>query len=98
MRYPVSATAAEKPLPDKGQESFPSWTSPTTLANSLVPGLYPPARSARQTAARGVAGWTGDLAYLAVTLAAAPITLVESLAGRGAAVMVQARPAPAAGP
>ena len=28
LRYPVSATAAEKPLPRKGQESFPSWTSP----------------------------------------------------------------------
>jgi hypothetical protein len=28
LRYPVSATAAEKPFPHKGQESFPSWTSP----------------------------------------------------------------------
>src|SRR5215470_7601797 len=28
LRYPVSATAAEKPLSCKGQESFPSWTSP----------------------------------------------------------------------
>src|SRR2546430_243578 len=28
LRYPISATAAEKPLPRKGQESFPSWTSP----------------------------------------------------------------------
>src|SRR5207302_9271852 len=28
LRYPISATAAEKPLPHKGQESFPSWTSP----------------------------------------------------------------------
>src|SRR2546425_2439734 len=28
LRYPISATAAEKPLPSKGQESFPSWTSP----------------------------------------------------------------------
>jgi len=28
LRYPISATAAEKPLRRKGQESFPSWTSP----------------------------------------------------------------------
>jgi len=28
LRYPISATAAEKPLPRKGRESFPSWTSP----------------------------------------------------------------------
>ena len=28
LRYPVSATTAEKPLPRKGPESFPSWTSP----------------------------------------------------------------------
>src|SRR5256884_9895646 len=28
LRYPISATAVEKPLPRKGQESFPSWTSP----------------------------------------------------------------------
>src|SRR5207244_7504718 len=26
--YPISATAAERPLPRKGPESFPSWTSP----------------------------------------------------------------------
>ena len=28
LPYPVSATAAEKPLPRKGPGSFPSWTSP----------------------------------------------------------------------
>src|SRR3989442_6848108 len=28
LRYPISATAVEKPLPRKGPESFPSWTSP----------------------------------------------------------------------
>src|SRR2546428_10192604 len=27
LRYPISATAAEKPLPRKGHESFPSWPS-----------------------------------------------------------------------
>jgi len=28
LRYPISATAAEKPLPRKGPDSLPSWTSP----------------------------------------------------------------------
>lgn len=68
--------------------------NPTTLANSLVPRLYPPGRVARKVAGREAAAWTGDLAYLAVTLAAVPVALVESLAGCGASVMIQARPEP----
>src|SRR2546430_17036565 len=41
LRYPISATAVEKPLPRKGPESFPSWTSPVrprspALVNSRV--------------------------------------------------------------
>ncbi len=64
----------------------------TTLANSLAPGLYPPARAARQLADRGLTAWIGDLLYLGLTLTALPFTLVESLCGHGAAVMVQARP------
>src|SRR5437867_7624393 len=37
LRYPISATAAEKPLPRKGPESFPSWTSPVRPRS---PALY----------------------------------------------------------
>ena len=65
-----------------------------TLANSLVPALYPPGRQARQTRQHpptGLGAWSGSLAYLAVTLGSLPFTLVESAFGRGAAVMVQAR-------
>ena len=61
--------------------------NPTTLANSIAPSLYPPAR-----AARGRDGWAGSLAYLALVLASTPFALVESARGRGAAVMMEARP------
>lgn len=69
----------------------------TTLANSLAPSLYPPARVARQGLDVGFRGPLADLAYLAITLAALPFTLIESLFGRGAAVMVHVRPAASRG-
>jgi len=65
--------------------------NPTALANSLVPALYPPARAARRRGHQGLAGWVGDLVYLGVVLLALPFTLLETAAGRGATVMVQAR-------
>ncbi|HME70381.1 MAG TPA: class I SAM-dependent methyltransferase [Myxococcota bacterium] len=65
-----------------------------TLVNSLFPGLYPPARAARRVANRGLAGWLSDFAYLGLTLAAIPFTLLESSFRHGAAVMVHARPRP----
>jgi len=61
------------------------------LASSLLPGLYPPARAARRQAEAPLAAWARDLAFLAATLAALPVTLVESLVGRGATIMVHAR-------
>jgi SAM-dependent methyltransferase len=60
--------------------------NPTTFTNSVAPGLYPPARAARQAG-----GVLADLAYLAITLGAIPFTLVESMLGHGAAVMIHAR-------
>jgi SAM-dependent methyltransferase len=66
--------------------------NPTTLANSLVPALYPPARVARGGAGGGVAALASDLAYLAATLACTPFALLEAACGRGASVMVHARP------
>ena len=66
--------------------------NPTTLANSLVPGLYPPARIVRGGADHGLAALLANLGYLAVTLACTPFALLESLFGRGASVMVHARP------
>ena len=59
---------------------------------SLVPGLYPPARVARLGPRSGLREWLANLAYLGVVSAAIPWTLAESAAGRGAAVMVEARP------
>jgi SAM-dependent methyltransferase len=61
--------------------------NPTTLANSLAPSLYPPARSAR-----GRDGWMGSLAYLGLVLAGLPFALAEAACGRGAAVMMEAKP------
>lgn len=64
--------------------------NPTTLANSLAPALYPPARAARARE-RG-AGWLGSLAYLALVLGGLPFALLEGACGRGAAVMMEASP------
>lgn len=66
--------------------------NPTTLANSLVPGLYPPARRSRGGRGRGAAALGADLAYLATTLLCTPFAMLESACGRGASVMVHARP------
>jgi len=65
--------------------------NPTTLANSLAPGLFPPARAARGTS-RGAGEWAANLEYLALVWLSVPFTLLESVCGRGAAVMIEARP------
>lgn len=67
--------------------------NPTTLANSLVPWLYPPARMAREMAGGRWRAWSADFAYLVLSTALLPLTFVESVFGLGAAVMVRARPA-----
>lgn len=64
--------------------------NPTTLANSLAPALYPPARLARSRSRGGPREWGASLAYLAIVLASLPFTLLESAFGYGAAVMVEA--------
>jgi SAM-dependent methyltransferase len=66
--------------------------NPTTLANSLVPRLYPPARIACGGADHGFAALLANLGYLAVALACTPFAVLESLLQRGASVMVHARP------
>ena len=65
--------------------------NPTALANSLAPGLYPPARVAlgRHGAWQE---WLANLCYLALVWLGLPFTLIESAFGHGAAVMVEARP------
>ena len=75
------------------QSHFSLRDGPMTLANSLVPVLYPPARRARLGDRDiGVGAWLARLAYLGVTLASLPVSLIESSFGHGAAVMLQARP------
>lgn len=69
--------------------------NPTTLANSLVPAIYPPSRMSRAGGAGGLLGSLADVAYLGVTLAGMPCSWVEALLGRGASVMLRARPRPA---
>src|SRR5207247_11165266 len=49
LRYPISATAAEKPLPRKGRGSFPSWTSPVRPRS---PALVKSRRLRRPTSIR----------------------------------------------
>jgi SAM-dependent methyltransferase len=66
--------------------------NPATAAISVVPGLFPPARIARGGSDHGVAALAADLAYLAVTLVWTPFALLEAACGRGASVMVHARP------
>jgi hypothetical protein len=65
--------------------------NPTTLANSLAPGLYPPARVVNGGAHSGPRALLANLSYLAITLACTPFAVLESLCGRGASVMVHAR-------
>ena len=66
--------------------------NPTTLANSLVPGLYPPSRMARRAGPDGLGGTLANLAYLGVTLASMPFCLLEAACGAGASVMLRAQP------
>lgn len=73
------------------EEQFSLRDNAAALANSLAPGLYPPARAVRRKANRGLLAWAADLAYLGLILLFFPFTAVESLFGRGATVMVQAK-------
>ena len=66
--------------------------NPTTLSNSLVPKLYPPGRVSRGGAQAGAGALMANLAYLGVTMLCTPFAVVEALLGRGASVMVHARP------
>lgn len=65
--------------------------NPATLATSIAPGLYPPARVARGHAKDGLPALLGDLAYLALTLITIPLTYLGSAAGRGESVMMRCR-------
>jgi SAM-dependent methyltransferase len=70
--------------------------NPTALANSLVPRLYPPSRMAKSGGHGGLLGTLANVGYLGVTLASMPFSWFEALLGRGASVMLRARPKTAA--
>ena len=65
--------------------------NPTTLANSIAPGLYPPARVARGRAVEGWRAWVGDLMYLVLCIACVLPTQLEATCRRGAVLTVRAR-------
>jgi hypothetical protein len=65
------------------------------LASSLFPSLDPVSRAVRQRKS-GVgeaapAAWMRHFAYLLVVVCAYPIAIAESMSGRGATVMIEAR-------
>lgn len=62
------------------------------FASSLFPGLDPISRSARRRLGSEVAlvGWVKHALYFAVVAAAYPFAILESLAGAGATVMIEA--------
>ena len=65
--------------------------NPATLANSIAPGLYPPARVAKGVNVSAWQAWVRDAAYLALSIACIPPTFLEAVCGRGSALMVKAR-------
>lgn len=66
--------------------------NPTTFATSVAPGLFPPARLGRGGKPTGIGAAIANLSYLGITLAAMPLSWLEAAMGRGASVMVHARP------
>ncbi len=72
------------------QSHFSLRDNAAMIAMSLFPDLYPPARSARKTDYNGRQAWIKDLTFLAMILMFLPLSLTESLIGKGAAVMVHA--------
>ena len=65
--------------------------NPTALANSIAPGLYPPARVAKGVRVSVWQAWVRDLMYLALSTACIPPTFLEAACGLGSALMVKAR-------
>lgn len=87
----VRRTLEEQGFRVMSENHFCLRDNPATLATSVAPGLYPPARAARGLEGEGASALAGDLAYLALTLAAIPFALLESAAGRGESVMLRCR-------
>jgi hypothetical protein len=65
------------------------------LASSLVPSLDPVSRAVRQRKRNrqepAVAAWVRHVVYLLLVVAAYPVSILESAAGHGATIMIEAR-------
>ena len=65
--------------------------NPAGLASSIAPRLDPMARRVRRISESSAARLAKDFAYLALTVAALPITVAEAAARSGSTVMIEAR-------
>ena len=65
---------------------------PTGLATSLCPWLDPMIRRLRGVRESAFLGAIKNAIYVLLTIAATPLTLLESVAGAGASLMIEARP------
>jgi hypothetical protein len=74
------------------QKHFVLRDNPSMLVCNILPALYPPGRAARRIAHVGSIAWLADLLFLATTVASIPLTALESIVGRGATVMIHAKP------
>lgn len=64
---------------------------PAGLATGIAPGLDPVARAIRKSDRGPGSRFAKNLLYLGLTAAALPITWLESLAGKGSSIMIEAR-------
>jgi len=65
--------------------------NPAGLASSLAPALDPMARRVRKRVESAGARLAKDLAYLALTMAAAPFAVAEAACRAGSTIMIEAR-------
>ena len=64
----------------------------STLAMSLIPSLYPPYHSTKETEMDKISPMIRDLGFLGLTLISIPFTIIETILGQGATVMFHAKP------
>ena len=75
-------------------DQFSLRDNPAMLVMSLFPSLYPPSRRLPAAHDEPPSAWANgvlDVAYLFLTLLSFPFALVESLAGRGGTIFIEAQ-------
>ncbi len=68
--------------------------NPAGFATSLAPGLDPMARRVRGTRETPAVALAKNLAYLLLTMACAPVALLEAACRAGSTIMIEAKPRP----